>query len=64
MVPWPHCPEAKWCRTAARLVIAAMREPTRDMHNAGHRKLALDWNMADGRIPPDIWVTMIDEALK
>lgn len=49
----------------ARAAIQAMREPANDMCNAGTRCLALDWEIScDGRIAPDVWSKMIDEALK
>ena len=50
---------------SALAVIKAMHEPTTAMCNAGTRNLCIDWNLdADGRVAPELWQTMIDEALK
>ena len=50
------------CAAAA---IRAMRQPTNAMCNAGTRNLCIDWNLtADGRVAPELWQTMIDEAMK
>lgn len=49
----------------AQKAIAAMREPTNNMANAGTRCLALDWELtADGRVAPEVWTKMADAALE
>lgn len=48
----------------SRSAIAAMREQTEEMLNAGVRVM-VDWDSdCDGRIPEDIFRAMIDAALK
>ena len=49
---------------SARAAIEAMRTPTDAMDLAGMRLLALNWDMADGRIAPEVWEAMVNEALK
>lgn len=66
MVPWPNCPEAEWCRTTARYVIDAMRNPTDEMMVTAECAVPDLASFADRDKSPSYiaWNAMIDEALK